>query len=285
MPIVIMKYYKIFVLLVLSACNVLPQNSELENYPIGTNQFVQFKLHSRLDEISGLCLTEDQRLFTHNDEKAAIYQLDYNTGGITKTFFLGKFTVEGDFEGIAFAQNYFYLIASNGILFKFKEGLDGNSVDFEKINLRLNDKYEIEGLCYDGESNSLLIACKEYPGKKYEGYRAVYSYNLTKTELEKKPLYLISLKKLRKDFDIKDFYPSAIAIHPDGKSVFVLSSKSKPCIVELSREGEIKNAIRLDDKVHRQPEGIEFLDDGVMIISDEASGRKPKLTKYFPLTY
>ena len=39
--------------------------------------FVQWKLPGRLREISGLALTSDERLFAVADEKAIVYELDY----------------------------------------------------------------------------------------------------------------------------------------------------------------------------------------------------------------
>ena len=171
------------------------------------------------------------------------------------------------------------------MIYKFEEGTDGNNVDYEIIDLKISDKFNIEGLCYDPSENSLLIASKEYPGKNYDDVRTIYSYDLNKSEINKNPEYIISLKELKKKFDIKDFYPSAIAIHPKSNSLIILSARGKPCIVEISREGKLINALELDDKVHRQPEGLAFLSDGVMLIADEASGKQPKLTKYFPLSY
>lgn len=280
-----MKYIVLVTYLLIYTLFSQDGKSTLNNYPIGTDQFVQFKLSSVLNEISGITITEDERMFAHNDERGAIYEIDYNTGVITKIFYLGTFTVNRDFEDIAYADGVFYLITSTGIMYKFEEGKDGEDVDYEIIDLKISDKFEIEGLCYDKVNNSLLIASKEYPGKKYDNTRTIYEYDLAKSELYKKPKFIISLKKLKNKFDIKDFYPSAISIHPVDDTILLISAKGNPCIVELSREGNLINAKRLDDKVHRQPEGIAFLKDGVMLIADEASGKKPTITKYFPLSY
>lgn len=241
----------------------------------------QFVLSSKLNEVSGLCLTDDQRLFAHNDEKGAIYQIDYSNGKIVKSFFLGKIlTVNQDFEGIAFANDLFYMITSSGLLYVFPEGNDKEVVKYSTIDLKMNSKFEVEGLCYDPSTKSLLIACKEYAGKNYKGNRSVFSMLLGDNKLKKKPRFIISLKELDKKFRIKDFYPSAIEISLDGKTFYILSSKGATCLVEISSNGELVNAAKLDKNKHRQPEGLTQLKDGTMIIADEASGKRATLSLY-----
>ena len=52
-------------------------------------------------EISGLTLTDDDRLFGIADEEAIVYELDSTEGRLVKTFALGDPVVLGDFEGLA----------------------------------------------------------------------------------------------------------------------------------------------------------------------------------------
>ena len=48
--------------------------------------FQQWSLPKRLDEISGLALTSDERLLAMTDEVAVIYEIDYSAGGLVKAF-------------------------------------------------------------------------------------------------------------------------------------------------------------------------------------------------------
>ena len=153
-----MIYFFIYTIVSIAVSN--STDSVLNNYPIGTDQYVQFRLPAYLNEISGLTVSNDGRLFAHNDEKAAIYEIDYNTSVVKKTFYLGSLTINRDFEDIALAGKIFYLITSSGVIYKFEEGTDGNNVDYEIIDLKISDKFNIEGLCYDPSENSLLIASK-----------------------------------------------------------------------------------------------------------------------------
>lgn len=241
---------------------------------------IKIKITNKLNEISGLAVTHDDNLFAISDELGVIYKLDSENGKILKRFFLGKWTAEADFEGIAAAQNSIYAISSNGILYKFSEGENEKAVDYEVIKLPFTSKFDIEGLFYDKDLNGLLIIPKEYSGKKLKGYRAVYLYSIKNGKIKKKPIFKISLKELKTKYGINDFYPSGISKHPKSGNYFILSAKGNNNVVEVNKLGEIISVQSLDEKTHRQPEGISFLKDNTLIISDEASGKKPTITKY-----
>jgi uncharacterized protein YjiK len=251
------------------------------------------KLSKRLHELSGLAMTNDGRLFGHNDEKADIYQIDYSDGSIIKSFSLGKKSLKEDFEGIAIVGKIFFLVTSNGEIYEFSEGEDNSSVPYEKYKTKLTSKNNVEGLCYDPVSNSLLLACKGYPGKDHDGKRAVYAFSLTEKKLNKKPRFLISIKEVNSfknsgftqklgDFFLlteDSFAPSGIERHPQKDSFFVLSFYGR-MIVEISSDGEIIGVTFLDKKHHNQPEGITFSEDLSLLIGDEGGIGKATITRY-----
>jgi len=241
---------------------------------------IEIKLPPQLNEISGICFSDDGKLFGHNDEEGVVYQIDFKTGKIIKAFQLGAIGVEADFEDIAIVKDKFFLIASNGILYEFSEGKNLEKVDFKEIDLHFSPKFNIEGLCYDKNTESLLIAAKEYPGKKYKGNRAVYSYSLKTKKMNKTPRFLISLKKLGKKFGIKDFYPSAITQIQSNGNFYILSSKGHPALIEINAEGKLIDQIKLSSKQHPQPEGIAIDKNFDIFISDEGAGGTGKITIY-----
>ena len=172
------------------------------------------------------------------------------------------------------------MITSSGLLYQFKEGKDRESLSYKTYDTGLNSSFNIEGLCYDEKTNSLLIACKETPSEKYKGNRLVLTYKLDGYELVRTPRFVISKQKLKDDFGIKDFHPSGIEKNPVSNTFFILSAKGDPSLVEVSESGEIIGAKELKKSKHRQPEGIAFDSEGNLIISDEAAGKKGKLTVY-----
>lgn len=289
---------RIFTLLFLIsfACTQSDQNGHIHTYSFDEETSKLISLPKQLNELSDLVMTSDGRLFGHNDEKANIYQIDYETGKILKSFSLGKKTIKKDFEGIAIKDNIFYLVTSSGEIYEFEEGKDRAVVSYEKYKTRLSATNDVEGLCYDPVTNSLLLACKGDPGKGNSGYRAVYTFSLSKKKLKKKPRFLISIKSIYEkrgtgfvdklgDFFLltdKSFAPSGIERHPETGNFFILSSQGN-VLIEISPEGEILGRKFLDRKRHFQPEGITFTPDNCLLIGDEGGNRKARITKYYPV--
>lgn len=240
----------------------------------------QFTLSSKLNEVSGLASSSDGNLYAMNDEYGIIFKLNPKNGEIIKRFIIGSFTVEADFEGLASTRDILYAITSNGTLYKFAEGKENERVKYEVKKLPFSSNFNIEGLCYDSELNGLIIACKDYSGKKFNDHRAFYFYSLINNKLEKDPLFTISLKKLKNDFGVKDFYPSGIEKHPNSGNYFIISARGENVLLEADKSGKVLGVQKLNEKLHRQPEGITFLKDQTIIISDEAAGKKPTITKY-----
>lgn len=237
------------------------------------------ELSKKLDEISGLAIRTEGKLFAHGDEEGKIFQLNLESGEIEKWFEIGKKDVEKDFEGIAIVEEKFYLVSSKGDIYEFSEGEDEAEVAFVKYETDLKGKYDVEGLCYYKSTQSLLLACKEFPGKELDDSRAVYSFNLKSKRLDEEPRFIINLNKLENKWDVEKFKPSAITRHPVSGSFFILGGKGF-IIIEVSADGKVIGEMELSEKYHQQPEGIIILDDLTMVISDEADKEKATLTFY-----
>jgi uncharacterized protein YjiK len=253
------------------------------------------KLPNKLQELSGLAMTNDGRLFGHNDEKADIYQIDLNEGKIIKTFFVGEKTLHEDFEDLTIVNRKFYMVSAGGDIYQFEEGDDGIHVPYRKYKTKLNIKNDVEGLCYDPETDALLLACKGDPGKDYKGKRAVYAFFLSEKTLQKKPRFLISIEevyegmKLDLNQKIADFFlltenvfaPSGIEKHPVTGHFFIVSAQGR-ILIEISSQGNILGRCMLDKKLHAQPESITFTPDLNLLIGDEGGNGRARITKYPP---
>ena len=126
-------------------------------------------------------------------------------------------------------------------------------------NKKISSKNNVEGLGYDNETNSLIIAFKNKAGlkdeKKVEKVRRVYKYNLKAKKIEKEPFLEISLKDLEKKYNLKTFMPSGIAYRPFDKKFYVISAVGSSLLV-LNRKSKVVAAKKLDPTIFRQPEGI-----------------------------
>jgi hypothetical protein len=173
-------------------------------------------------------------------------------------------------------------------------------------DLDFKRKFDVEGLAYDPFRNILLLSCKgdsDVKGIDDDEVRAIYGFDPEKEELTSdEPLFAIEWDDL-KDFikeqypqrgkdifskffddDLEEvpFAPSGIAVHPENGNLFILSSVGKTLLV-LSSEGQMLHLLKLDKKVHRQPEGISFNSEGVLFISNESKkGEDARLLLFNP---
>ena len=157
-------------------------------------------------------------------------------------------------------------------------------------------------MCYDPVENRLLIALKGDPevddDQDFDGYKAVYAFDLNDEKVSKSPAYLIDLSKIKdlenaslyekishriaetfeESGDIR-FQPSAIAIHPLTGHIYILASVGK-AIVVMDRDGEMIRVEKLDKWQFVQPEGMTFSPDGTLYISSEGDGGNGKLMRF-----
>lgn len=264
--------------LFVSGCEAVAQNG-IKGYDFSKEGRHRAKLGSLLREVSGLAVNARGQLLAHDDEKGVVYRVDAMTGSILGRFRLGRSTVREDFEDIAVAGDTLVLVTSDGQLYLFHEGRDGDRVAYRVLTTPLTRANDVEGLCLDPATGRLLIACKGSPGRGYSGKRAVYSYSLAAQRLDARPRFLLDEKHLARKGKGKEFRPSAIAWHPLRRTFFVLASVGSG-IAEIDVNGRLLAFARLDRDVHPQPEGLAFLANGDMVIADEGK-HEGQLTRYF----
>ena len=265
-----------------------PESSDYD-FPYKLNKpDKSFTLPPALTEISGLGLSADGKyLLAINDEEGKVFKINKSDGAVVNKT---KFAKKGDYEGIEQVGEQLFVVQNNGTIFE----VEADSIDedvVEKYNTPLHAENDIEGLGYDPVNNYLLLAAKAKSGvKKHKKHqRAIFAFNLNKMKLKKKPLYLIDrddveaylekngkgTKGLLSIFAPSEgssaFAPSAIAVHPQSKDIYILSSVGKLLLV-WSPEGKILYIEELKKKIYKQPEGICFDSDGTLYISTEGKG-------------
>lgn len=273
-----MRCLLLFLTMILATGGMAAQGA-IDGYDFSAKGRHQTKLSRMLREVSGIATNKHGQLLAHDDEKGVVYRIDAMTGSILARFRLGRTTVTEDFEDIAVTGDTVVLVTSDGRLFLFHEGRDGDRVAYRVLVTPLTRMNNVEGMCLDPVSGALLLACKDSPGRGYSGKRAVYSYSLADRRMDRKPRFLLDEKSLLKKADGRYFKPSAIAWHPIRKTFFVLASEGRS-IAEIDARGKLLAQQKLDKKVHPQPEGLAFRANGDMVISDEGK-KEGLLTRYF----
>ena len=239
---------------------------------------MQWNLPKRLREISGLAANDEGRVFGHDDERAIVYELDYHAGRIIKAFALGDGAVRDDFEGIAIAGADFYLMTSNGRIYRTREGADGEHVPFTSVETGLGERCELEGLAWDREEEVLLVPCKLARAADLQGRVAVYAWSPALSQIVPNAGFQVAEHDLASRIGESHFNPSSIELTSDGH--LLLLAGRQHALAELGRDGSIVAAVRLGKAYHRQPEGLTLSPDDDLIIADEGEEGRARIAVY-----
>jgi uncharacterized protein YjiK len=254
-----------------------------------------YVLPKKLKEISGITEIDSSRIACIQDEREIVFIYDLNSGQITRKIDCGY---KGDYEGIARVDSILYILRSDGEITEIE--------NFETVKLVRSTFHsgiqwkDDEGICYDPSTNYLLITTKEIPHKGLENRekRFIYGFDLTSKKPVQEPVFTIDLsvidsfaivnnikvpmkdkkKGKSKDPDIR-FLISDLAIHPITGKLFLLSSADKLLFV-FNTKNEIEFIGRLKSDLFIQPEGITFMKNGDLYISNEGQKKSATLVRF-----
>jgi uncharacterized protein YjiK len=230
----------------------------------------------QLREISGLALTSRGTVLTHDDNSGRVSEIDPKTGILVKAFSLIGNQKE-DFEAITIAGNDIYLMASDGKLFRFREGADGQQVQFMMFNTGLGKKCEFESLAYEADSTRLVMVCKRILDKQAPKELVIYRMPLPLDRATFSVIH-VPLKQVVGSNKWKNFRPSDITIDPFTRNYVIIASREKGLLV-LTPDGDVVRSEPLPGD-HRQPEGVAITKDSILLISDEANVKPAAITLY-----
>lgn len=227
------------------------------------------ELPASLVEVSGINYIGNHQLAAEQDEDGIIYIVNITTGNIENSW---KFGPGNDYEDIVTLDDFYYLLASNGDIYK---------VDRQQPSKKTTVKFsfgkrgkEFESLYADGKR--LVMICKSCDGNQVDAW----SFDLEKEVYGPSPVYSIDEAQVRKKFNLgkQKLKPSAAAIHPVEKKLYILCSIGSVVLV-CNLQGETENVYSLNPNLYPQPEGITFAPNGDMYISNEGGGGEATLLK------
>lgn len=258
-----------FVSVFFISCNNKAQKEKFENTE--TYNFTHPKiinLPQSLDEISGVAYyPKDTSVFAIIDEDGLMFKVSLNRPEDVKEW---RFDKQRDFEDIVYLDSTFYVMVSNGDIDKITFNGDKMAVakvDFPNASKKVN---EFESLYYSADSNKLILLCKQCEDDKKSTLSSYYfsdsahqfiNYQTMETE---QLFQKIGSKK-------EKIKPSAAAINPVTKELYVLCSVNKILFIQ-DAQGKIKEVVKLDPVLYKQPEGMAFTPTGDLIISNEVNG-------------
>ncbi len=254
--------------------------SSPEGYEIEKPRLME--LGKTLMEISDISYNDNNgTLLAVSDSKRNVFELNFTNPKLTD-YTEKVVPPDSDLEGIAKVDDTLYLLGSLGIITEVAKGAAPDSNSIKSYKLNLPDKNDFETIYYDPTVKSLVIICKSCAFEKGKHSRSAFRFDLQAKQFDSTAFFTIStedVKKLLKDDDAK-FDPSAAAIHPINKRLYILSSAGNLLVVADTR-GKVVEAFRLDPDRFPQAEGIAFAPNGDMFITNEGKYGKPTL-QIFP---
>ncbi|MDZ4807199.1 MAG: SdiA-regulated domain-containing protein [Bacteroidota bacterium] len=236
------------------------------------------KLDPKLQEISGITWDSKNNIFLAIDDGSEkLYILDKDTRIIIAEYIFGK---KGDYEDIAILNDIPYILRSDGMITKFIKDSTGKVFGLEAGTIGLTGVNDFETMYSDTSRNALVVICKncEMDDDKSVSAFAFYPDSIG---FDNKPLFTIDAAKVASlsSFKTSKLQPSAAAIHPVLKKLFILSSASNQLVI-TDLNGKVESVFKLSPKLFPQPEGITFRGNGDMYISNEGINTQATLLKF-----
>src|SRR5262249_45231084 len=152
-------------------------------------------------------------------------------------------------------------------LYEFREGANGERVDYTTHDTRLGKECEFEGLAFDSTLNSLVLACKRVAAKHLKDDLVIYRLRISGGG-DRMSMLTVPLDRILPLIGEKDLHPADITIDPFTGN-YVLVSAIEKAIVSITPVGDVVFARKLPGD-HPQAESVAITKDSILIIGDEA---------------
>ena len=227
----------------------------------------KIELGKELSEISGIAYyPKDSSIFAIVDEDGLLYKISL---GQNHKIAYWRFDKKHDYEDMVLHDSTFYILISNGNILKFRFSKDSLSKTLTRLPSEGNKINDFETLYYDDHYGKLVMLCKECEDDQK---KTVSSYGISVDSLTYTPgIVKINIDPLLEKLKVDKLHlkPSAAAINPVTKDLYILASENKLLVI-TNRQGVLKDVYQLDPTLFNQSEGLAFTPSGDMIISNEA---------------
>ena len=269
----------LFLLIIFASCGRSKKLKSPPNYNFAiVDEEEKLEPVTALKEISGIVWDSKANVFyAINDESGKIYFLDKESKALTGEYVFGN---SADYEDVAVYKGVPYILRSDGMLTRFVMDSSGKSYGVEAGKISLSGVNDFETLYTDPEKKEMVLICKNCTADDDKTVSA-YAFYPDSLGFDNKPLFRIDAEEIKKRSPVKSpkFQPSAAAIHPIMKKLFIISSASHQLVI-TDLGGKVESVYRLAPKLFPQPEGITFKQNGDMYISNEGLGGRGTLLKF-----
>jgi uncharacterized protein YjiK len=240
------------------------------------------KLDLRLKEISGIAWDGDRDEFlAHYDEAGKLFVLDKSTNAIVKEYPVGG---KEDYEDIALYNGVPYMLISSGKIMKvIRDSAGVRAVEAGKLPITGTNDFET--LYADTSRKALIMVCKNCQMDNKSQVSAFAFYPDSSIGFDVNPVFRMNADTIKKigetmaGHKTSKFQPSAAAIHPILKKLFIISSASNQLVI-ADLNGKAEKVFELGKKLFPQPEGLTFKRNGDMYISNEGVTSKATIHRF-----
>ncbi|HVG14221.1 MAG TPA: SdiA-regulated domain-containing protein [Chitinophagaceae bacterium] len=240
---------------------------------------VKSELGRDLNEISGMTYNDDDTtILAVSDSKRKVFELDLKM--LKLRDYSEKMYTQSDFEDLVKLDTTVYVLISNGTIISMPLRVHDSS-NTTAYPLPFSGKNDFETLYHDQALNALIVLCKSCESDKGKQMRSAYRFDLLTKQFDSSAFYTISTKDVKGIMknDDADFSPSAAAIHPVDKRLYILSSAGNLLVIADTR-GKVLEGYNLNPDQYPQAEGITFSPNGTLYISNEGKYGKPTLLMF-----
>ncbi len=246
-----------------------------------TQPTLEIRLPRMLREISALSMDEFGRLLAVQDETGFLFTIDPSTGEIIKR---ERFESSGDYEGVERVGDRVLVLRSSGHLYTVSAANPKRKTT-SRQKLKLPGDCDAEALGYDDVEEILLVGCKSGDGVRGRRGRSIFAFDRSGGSLSEEPYLFIDddlLAQACGDCSKRSraFNPSAIAIQPTTRELYILSATNELLLIYSSESSKL---IKLKLDRLPQPEGLTFDRNGVLYIASEGQSKKATLYAFNPI--
>jgi uncharacterized protein YjiK len=232
-----------------------------------------------LNEISGLYFnTDSNTLLAISDSKRKIFEINMQTRKLKD--YAEKFAPQADFEDLVKIGDTVYVLISDGTILAVPRHAKDTTAT-RRYPFWSEDNNDFETLYHDPEANSLIILCKSCEADKGMKVRNAFRFDLATRSFDSAAYYTISTDNVKAAVksDEANFKPSAAAIHPIEKRLYILASAGQLLVI-ADTKGNVEEVFQLNPDRNPQAEGIAFSPNGTMFISNEGKYGKATLQAF-----
>jgi uncharacterized protein YjiK len=152
-------------------------------------------------------------------------------------------------------------------------------VPYTSYETGLGAECELEGLAYEPSDRTLLVGCKQPRVPALRGTVTLFRWSIDRRAAATPARISVPLAAVTARTHTKQFHPSSVEREPRTGHYVVVAGPER-AVVEVTSAGEVVAGRELPARLHRQPEGLTFVGDSVLLVADEGGNGRGALTAY-----